>query len=50
MNLKKLSFNPCFNGYSTLTERYSVKFKANAKGFNPCFNGYSTLTLLQKQR
>ena len=40
-------FNPCFNGYSTLT---AVPFISAIlfTGFNPCFNGYSTLTLTNK--
>ena len=39
------SFNPCFNGYSTLTgfKRLLKMIDAN-NCFNPCFNGYSTLT------
>ena len=37
-------FNPCFNGYSTLTILDGwVEMVINC-GFNPCFNGYSTLT------
>ena len=37
-------FNPCFNGYSTLTGcRMLNSYFKEVNGFNPCFNGYSTL-------
>ena len=39
-------FNPCFNGYSTLTEEDDDLFFEDYEGFNPCFNGYSTLTII----
>ena len=39
-----LSFNPYFNGYSTLTLLVKVLKSALDLGFNPYFNGYSTLT------
>ena len=38
------SFNPYFNGYSTLTDEESFDLKAVEASFNPYFNGYSTLT------
>ena len=37
-------FNPCFNGYSTLTCPLRSWIWGWWNGFNPCFNGYSTLT------
>ena len=37
-------FNPCFNGYSSLTRLYESLGESLDGGFNPCFNGYSTLT------
>ena len=37
-------FNPCFNGYSTLTDTRFIDPSRWDSGFNPCFNGYSTLT------
>ena len=46
-NLKvydKWSFNPYFNGYSTLTILMVWKKSIVAVCFNPYFNGYSTLT------
>ena len=40
------SFNPYFNGYSTLTlENKNVELE-EFESFNPYFNGYSTLTLM----
>ena len=39
----KNGFNPCFNGYSTLTHKKDGE-RYFCSGFNPCFNGYSTLT------
>ena len=41
-----IGFNPCFNGYSTLTIRHGA-FSQYWKCFNPCFNGYSTLTKMK---
>ena len=39
------SFNPYFNGYSTLTWIIKQPInKVSEERFNPCFNGYSTLT------
>jgi len=43
MDNSKIRFNPCFNGYSTLTSRI-LPFWNRRRSFNPCFNGYSTLT------
>ena len=40
---KALSFNPYFNGYSTLTLAKPWR-KQDVPRFNPYFNGYSTLT------
>ena len=41
----RVCFNPCFNGYSTLTkEGFNLIISRNPR-FNPCFNGYSTLTI-----
>ena len=37
-------FNPCFNGYSTLTSKSDKELYCQSGCFNPCFNGYSTLT------
>ena len=43
--MTELSFNPYFNGYSTLTElAREQNVTISTTGFNPCFNGYSTLT------
>ena len=42
----KKCFNPCFNGYSTLTNIKKQKGRVYNLRFNPCFNGYSTLTLV----
>ena len=39
-----VSFNPCFNGYSTLTNQGFNNQQQAQMSFNPCFNGYSTLT------
>ena len=39
-----ISFNPYFNGYSTLTENKKSILRKAIAGFNPYFNGYSTLT------
>jgi len=39
----KRRFNPCFNGFTTLTEGVWKK-RPDLKGFNPCFNGFTTLT------
>ena len=39
-----LCFNPCFNGYSTLTSDEIADGVVVTTCFNPCFNGYSTLT------
>ena len=39
-----ICFNPCFNGYSTLTYFYVDGVLKDSYGFNPYFNGYSTLT------
>ena len=44
MNSLIVSFNPCFNGYSTLTITKRRIALSEPKCFNPCFNGYSTLT------
>ena len=41
--MTELSFNPYFNGYSTLTIKRIADNK-NYRSFNPYFNGYSTLT------
>ena len=41
--LKEGSFNPYFNGYSTLTKLVTFVVILYS-GFNPYFNGYSTLT------
>ena len=44
-----VGFNPCFNGYSTLTPFVVPKMVGGTqKCFNPCFNGYSTLTFLKR--
>ena len=40
----KKCFNPCFNGYSTLTLLGVERYMEQLRSFNPCFNGYSTLT------
>ena len=40
------SFNPYFNGYSTLTNAIRNDYELVTHGFNPYFNGYSTLTNL----
>ena len=45
----KERFNPCFNGYSTLTTHLSSLSSFVNGSFNPCFNGYSTLTFLMFQ-
>ena len=37
-------FNPCFNGYTTLTIERRKQLERKYEGFNPCFNGYTTLT------
>ena len=39
-----MGFNPCFNGYSTLTSFSIERRWLHMSSFNPCFNGYSTLT------
>ena len=44
MKARRDGFNPCFNGYSTLTGKKMLVGAFNNYGFNPCFNGYSTLT------
>ena len=39
-----MSFNPCFNGFTSLTtvlERGCVNLNGS---FNPCFNGFTSLT------
>ena len=41
------SFNPYFNGYSTLTINIQISGPVYYICFNPYFNGYSTLTALQ---
>ena len=41
-----VSFNPCFNGYSSLTTPVSTATIIKSCSFNPCFNGYSSLTYL----
>ena len=38
-------FNPCFNGFTTLTDEFKYHFVENPDGFNPCFNGFTTLTM-----
>ena len=48
MKARRDGFNPCFNGYSTLTkDKVSEEYKFTGS-FNPCFNGYSTLTSCEK--
>ena len=37
-------FNPCFNGYSILTNWKTIERYYFKESFNPCFNGYSILT------
>ena len=39
-----LSFNPCFNGYYTFTEKSTTNPSSPLTCFNPCFNGYYTFT------
>ncbi len=36
-------FNPCFNGFFTLTSYSKLSVNSNTC-FNPCFNGFFTLT------
>ena len=43
------SFNPYFNGYSTLTSKLAL-ILALPSCFNPYFNGYSTLTQWRKRK
>ena len=38
------SFNPYFNGFTTLTKRKDGKPMFMDLGFNPYFNGFTTLT------
>ena len=44
----RISFNPYFNGYSTLTKNMWCLFLMLLLGFNPYFNGYSTLTIFSE--
>ena len=38
------SFNPCFNGFTTLTKMGFELDDSYYISFNPCFNGFTTLT------
>ena len=38
-------FNPCFNGFTTLTYKKGNVPQGADVSFNPCFNGFTTLTL-----
>ena len=43
-----MSFNPCFNGFTSLTtvlERGCVNLNGS---FNPCFNGFTSLTFFHQ--
>ena len=41
-----LSFNPCFNGFTSLTSMKYKYINQIKDGFNPCFNGFTSLTII----
>ena len=41
-------FNPCFNGFTTLTGVKMKDITVGEASFNPCFNGFTTLTFAKR--
>ena len=37
-------FNPCFNGFTSLTDKEILEQRKKIERFNPCFNGFTSLT------
>ena len=47
MKLMKQCFNPCFNGFTSLTSNLARTDERDVLSFNPCFNGFTSLTYVK---